>query len=65
MAIIWGPAINIAIFIVLYGYRRYPFYVHAAAGLFACIYTLATSIPILLTTGILTEGSIWDGKVVD
>ena len=55
MAAIWGPGINVAIFIVLYSYRRYTFIIHALAGFFACIYTLATSIPIIMTTGIVSS----------
>jgi len=55
MAAIWGPGINVAIFMALYSYRRYPPIIHALAGIFACIYTLATTIPILFTTGIVSS----------
>jgi hypothetical protein len=55
MYLIWGPIINIAIFVVLYSYRRYTFILHALIGLFACLYTLATAIPILMTTGVVTS----------
>jgi len=53
MDAIWGPFINIAIFLVLYSYRKWWVYVHGIFGLFACIYTLATAIPILTFTGIV------------
>jgi hypothetical protein len=49
MAAIWGPGM------ALYSYRRYPPIIHALAGMFACIYTLATTLPILLTTGIVSS----------
>lgn len=53
MAIIWGPVIDIVIIIALYNYRKIWGYLHGLAGLFACVYTLATSIPILMTTGMI------------
>lgn len=54
MALIWGPGINVAIIAVLYSYRKYYIYLHAFCGLFATIYSISTSLPILLTTGILS-----------
>jgi cytochrome b561 len=60
MAILWGPAANVAIFMALYSYRRYPFFIHALFGLFACIFTLSTSIPMLMTTGIVPADSTID-----
>lgn len=55
MAIIWGPGINVAIIVVLYSYRKYYIYLHAFCGIFATVYSIATSLPILLTTGILSS----------
>jgi hypothetical protein len=55
MDIIWGPGINIGIFLVLYSYRRYTFILHAIIGVFACLYSLATSLPILMMTGVATR----------
>jgi hypothetical protein len=57
MAAIWGPGINIAIILAMYSYRKWWGYVHAAAGAFACLYTLGTSIPILFYTGIISKDS--------
>ncbi len=55
MGLIWGPGINLAIFLVLYSYRKYYIYLHVLYGLFAATFSLATAIPILLTTGIVTS----------
>jgi hypothetical protein len=57
MAAIWGPGINISIFLVMYSYRRYSFYIHAIFGYFAVIYTLATTISILLTTEVIVDNN--------
>jgi len=62
MVAIWGPGINVAIFLVLYSYRRYAFILHALAGLFACIYTLAVTIPIITTTGIVSSNTTLDTR---
>lgn len=59
MAAIWGPGINVSIFIVQYSYRRYPFLIHAFCGLFACLFSLSTSIPIVAKTGIISSDSIY------
>lgn len=69
MHILWGPVANIAIFLAQYSYRRYPFFVHALFGLVACIFTLATAIPMLLFTGIVQPDSTIsediEGKVLN
>jgi hypothetical protein len=57
MAAIWGPGINMAIFLSFYSYRKWWGYIHGIAGVFACIYTLATSLPILTFTGIIQKDS--------
>jgi len=57
MAGLWGPAANIAVILVLYSYRKWWVYVHAAFFLLATIITLATSIPILTYTGIISRDS--------
>jgi hypothetical protein len=54
MDLIWGPGINLSILIVLYSYRNYYVYAHSIFGLFATIFTIATSLPILLKTGIIS-----------
>lgn len=57
MGAIWGPGINVAIFIVLYSYRKYWVYLHAFLGLFVCLFTLASTLPILVFTGIISSSS--------
>jgi hypothetical protein len=54
MALIWGPGINFSICLALYSYRKYYIYIHSIFGLFLAIFTISTSLPILLTTGILS-----------
>ena len=55
MDLIWGPGINISILIVLYSYRKYYVYLHSLFGIFATIYGIATALPILLKTGIISK----------
>jgi hypothetical protein len=57
MAIIWGPAADVAIFLVLYNYRKLWTWVHGGFFLFAAIITLATSIPMLTYTGVISANS--------
>jgi hypothetical protein len=52
MGIVWGPIINIGIFLVMYSYRKWWGYLHALIGLFACIFSLACTLPILINIGI-------------
>lgn len=56
MGIVWGPIINIAIFLAMYSYRKWWGYLHALAGLFACVFSLACTLPILATVGIPSSG---------
>lgn len=57
MAVIWGPVANIAIFLAYYAYRKAWPWVHGVYFLFAVIVTLASSIPILQTTGVISASS--------
>lgn len=57
MDVLWGPGINIAIFLSFYSYRKWWGILHGIFGVFACIYTLATSLPILFYTGIIPKDS--------
>ena len=57
MGIVWGPIINIGIFLAMYSYRKWWGYVHALIGLFACIFSLASTLPVLIKTGIITDSS--------
>jgi hypothetical protein len=55
MAVTWGPGINLAIIAALYSYRKYYTYAHVIYGFFITIYSIGTALPILLTTGILSN----------
>ncbi len=57
MAVIWGPVANIAIFLAYYAYRKAWPWVHGVYFLLAVIVTLASSIPILQTTGVISANS--------
>ena len=63
MAVIWGPGINVSILLVLYSYRKYYIYIHSIFGFFLAVFTIATSLPILLTTGILSTPQRGDVSV--
>ena len=62
MVALWGFAANIAIFIMLYSYRKLCVYVHGAYFLIATIITLATSIPIITYTGIISKDATITSK---
>lgn len=53
LGVIWGPAANVAIVLAYYGYRKVWAYVHGSFFLFAIIITLASSIPIITTVGVI------------
>lgn len=53
MPLIWGPAANIALFLVLYNYRKIWSWIHGAFFSIANIITLSTSLPILFHTGFI------------
>lgn len=57
MGILWGPGANIAIFLVLYNYRKIWVWLHGAYFFIVTILTLASSIPILTYTGIISANS--------
>jgi hypothetical protein len=57
MGIIWGPVINVGIFMAMYNYRKWWGFLHGLIGIFACIFSLATALPILATTGIISRTS--------
>ena len=50
MAVLWGPGINLAIILALYSYEKYYVYAHMAFGSLLTVFTISTSLPILLTT---------------
>lgn len=62
MGIVWGPGINIAIILAIYSYRKAWPIIHGIAGTFACIYSLACTLPILFNTGIVSSSSTIDPK---
>ena len=62
MAAIWSPCADIAIILALYSYRKIWIWVHGGFFLFAIIYTLSTSIPILQYTGIIPANSTTNYK---
>ena len=53
MRYIWGPGVNVAIIIVLYTYRKWWTWVHGTLLALASLATIALSLPILVTTGIV------------
>jgi hypothetical protein len=57
MAYIWGPVINLGIILVMYSYRIRWVVIHGLIALFAFLFTLSTSIPILKTTGVISSDS--------
>jgi hypothetical protein len=57
MAFVWGPGINIAILLAMYKYRIWWVLLHALGGAFACLFTLSTSIPIIVKTGLISDSS--------
>lgn len=57
MAFIWGPGINVAIFLAMYNYRKWWGFLHAMAGAFAFIFTLSTGLSILATSGMIPDDS--------
>lgn len=52
MGLLWGLGINLSIFISLYSYKKYSLYLHSLFGIFVFVYSLASSLPILFTTGL-------------
>ena len=54
---IWGPAADLVIILTLYTYRKIWIWLHGTFFLFATIYTLSTSIPILTYAGIIPADS--------
>lgn len=55
MAVLWGPGINLAIILAMYSYRKYYVYLHICFGVFITVYSIGTALPILFTTGIISE----------
>ena len=52
MGALWSPLANLAIFIVIYNYRKYWIWLHNLFFAFATTITLACSIPIIMKKGI-------------
>lgn len=59
MAYVWGPGINFVILLAMYRYRIWWVLLHGLGGAFACLFTLSTSIPILMKTGMISDGSFF------
>lgn len=57
MGVLWGPGANLAILLILNKYIKYSSWIHGAYFSFAVLMTLATAIPILLNTGIISPNS--------
>jgi hypothetical protein len=57
MGFLWSPAANIAIFLIIYSYRKYWVWLHMLFFSFAIIFTLATALPILFFTGLIDGNS--------
>ena len=51
MAYLWGPVINVAIFLALYSYRPYAILLHGLITLFVGVFSLAISLTILYNAG--------------
>jgi hypothetical protein len=58
LGVIWGPAANIAILLTFYSYRKIWAYVHGSFFLLAIIITVASSIPIITTSGVI-QSKTW------
>jgi hypothetical protein len=57
MGALWSPLANIAIFLIIYAYRKYWVWLHMAFFVLATIITLASSFPILAYTGMIPANS--------
>lgn len=57
MRYLWGPGANLAVILVLYTYRKWWVWLHALFFVATSTITLITTIPILLTTGIIYPDS--------
>jgi hypothetical protein len=57
MRYLWGPGANLAVILVLYTYRKWWLWLHALFFVGSTTITLITTIPILLTTGIIYPDS--------
>ena len=62
MGVLWGPVINLIIFLMFYSYRKIWWYVHAIIGFLIVVFTAATIIPIYQTSGIVSSSSAQSKK---
>ena len=53
MSFLWGPAINVTIFLIYYTYRKIWWWIHALLALAITYITLVSSIPIFVKTGLI------------
>ena len=51
MSYLWGPVMNVAIFLAMYSYRTYTIILHGFISLLVGIFSLAVSLTILSNTG--------------
>jgi hypothetical protein len=57
MGALWSPCANIAIFLIIYSYRKWWVWLHMVFFAVATIATLATALPIYFTTGLVAADS--------
>ena len=57
MGALWSPCANIAIFLIIYSYRKYWVWLHMLFFTVATIITLASSLPIVFHTGFISPSS--------
>ena len=57
MLIFWGPVVDVAIFLALYTYRKWWAYIHGIIGLMISILSLASSLPILVSAGMVGKSN--------
>ena len=57
MGALWSPCANIAIFLIIYSYRKYWVWLHMLFFTFATVITLVSSLPILFHTGFISTSS--------
>ena len=59
LSYLWTVIINFSIFFVIYKFKAFTTYIHAALGLFVGLATIITSIPILQRDGIPSTENIF------
>ena len=57
MGALWSPAANIAIFLIIYSYRKYWVWLHMLFFAVATFITVISSLPIFFVTGLIDANS--------